>query len=75
MSPNTRSERYWYIAVLTKMIFEAIIGDFSSLGESKHALSNLDIDRPINNKVKKIILDNYFLRNDVDWQVHVFEDR
>ena len=75
MSPKARSETYWCVSALIKVMFEAIIGEFLSLGESKHALSNIDVDRPIDNKGKKTILDKYFLRNDVDWQAHVFKGR
>ena len=73
MSPKARSERCWYIAVLIKVTFKVIIGAFSSLGESVHTFANHALEKSINNKGNNIVLDNNFLRNDVDWQAHVFE--
>ena len=53
MSPKVRIRRCWYVAVLIN-VFEAIIGEFPSLGEAVRTLSNIDVDRPIDNKGKKI---------------------
>ena len=61
------------VAVWGEVVDETVVGDASGLFETRHALLDLNIDKPIRHHVPKIILKYDFFRNDTDGHSHVFK--
>lgn len=72
MFPERWGARYWSISEFRKVGLEAVVGDFSSLFQTWHALSNFDVDVAVfGDKREEIVLVDDFLWNELDRELHV----
>ena len=71
MGPNARRDGYRGIAVRPEELDETIIGEAPGLGQAVYALSNLDVDMTVVNKLGEVILEHDGIGNNTDWDSHV----
>ncbi len=55
-----------------EVLSELVVGNASGLFEARHAFSDFNVDVSVVDKVKKMVLVNAFLRDELDWELHVF---
>jgi hypothetical protein len=70
--PERWGARHGSIARCCKVCLETVIGNASSLFEAQHAFSDFYVYMAIGGKRKKVVLVDDFLRNKLEWELHVF---
>jgi hypothetical protein len=55
-----------------QVFLESVVGNASSLFEAQHAFPEFEVDVPIGDKVKQMVLVNDFLWDELDRELHLF---
>ena len=70
--PETRGVDDFIVAVFGEVLFQQFVGQYTGLGEAIHGARNFHINASVFDFITEEILVNDVVREDLDWNPHVF---